>query len=197
MSPENVKQQAFLLNETSLDYHLSHAVFACNKIIEGELKRYSAAKIKELKERLHAAEKNNNFEKIKEISIEIDRLKRPFRISVEYFDDENMGGGRVIRLPESNQFVISLPKNLLKQSRKQDGSYDEEGVRKLRCMMAHEIGHIALQIKELLELPGLQGTKLMSTDQEEEEAIIFAEELLRLRHERNKRLYETGEWEAF
>jgi hypothetical protein len=193
MSLKDVKSSAEKLNTMSLDYHLAHAVCACNRLVEDAFRRYSINKIKKLKERLLSAEKNNDAEKMAEIKADIRLMERPFRISVEYVTDMDIEGGRVIKLPESAQFVISLPKKLLDQSKGDDGFYDSDGVKvkALRHRMAHELGHIALHIEELLEIDGTQGTKLLS-EAAEADANIFATELLRLRHERNERLYNTG-----
>jgi Zn-dependent peptidase ImmA (M78 family) len=191
MVPADVKTAAKKLNDMSLDYHLAHAVFACNKLVEDAFRRYSLAKIKKLKERLLSDETNNDVEKMVELKADIRLLERPFRISVEYVTGMDAEGGRVIKLPESAQFVISLPKKLLDQSKTKDGFYNPDGVKTLRRLMAHELGHIALHIEELLEIDGTQGTKLLS-DEAETGADIFAHELLQLRHERNERLYTTG-----
>ena len=197
MSPKEVGKIAAQINTISLNYHLAHAVFACNKIVEDVFKRHSQKRIKNLKETLQEAEKKNDIKKISGILTEIDRLGRPFRIYVEYVSDMDIEGGRVIKLPLSNQFVISLPEDLLRQSWNSDGTYNTDGVKVLRNRMAHELGHIALHIEELLEIDGTQGSKLL-TKEAEDEANIFAVELLKLRHERNEQLYKTGIYrEAF
>lgn len=197
MSPKDVKQKAAQINKISEDYHLSHAVFACNRIVEDVFKRSSQEKVKKLRGALQSAEKNGDTAKIAEITTEIDRLRRPFRIYVEYVHDMDINGGRVIKLPTSNQFVISLPGELLRQSRNEDGSYNPRGVKTLRQRMAHELGHIALHVEELLDIDGTQGSRLLSDDAEEE-ANIFSTELLLLRHERNAKLFNSGLYkEAF
>lgn len=201
MTPNEIKQRAKQVNEMSLDYHLSHVVFACNSMMQEKFKEHTSRKIDELKGRLSKAEKENHIEEVRKLSIEIDRFKRPFRISVEYFNDENMNGGRVIILHDSNQIVIEIPKNLLEQSRDKKANdpyaYIVEKVKELRIMMAHEIGHIVLQLDEFLKISSLQGTKLLSSKNQEEDAKIFAQELIRLRHERNEYLYKSGAWSAF
>jgi Zn-dependent peptidase ImmA (M78 family) len=78
-----------------------------------------------------------------------------------------------------------------------DGSYNIDAVKKLRRLTAHELGHIALQTKELLEDESTQGTILLSNGDIEREADFFAEELLRFRREWNKRLFESGNWKEF
>jgi hypothetical protein len=124
-------------------------------------------------------------------------LKKPFRIYIEYFDEENTARARVVHLTVSNQFIIYLPIALLHQSMNKDGSYNISAVKKLRRLTAHELGHIALQTKELLEDESTQGTILLSNGDTEREADFFAEELLRFRREWNKRLFESGNWKEF
>ena len=197
MSPQEVKQKAAQVNEISLDYHLSHAVFACNKIVEDVFKQYSEGKVDNLNKALQKAREYNDEKKVSEIKIDIERLRRPFRIYIEYVPDMDIKGGRVIKLPLSNQFVISLPGDLLLQSRNNDGSYNIDGVKALRHRMAHELGHIALHIEDLLEINSRQGAKLLS-EEAEKEADIFATELIKLRHQRNEQIYKTGVYkEAF
>jgi len=195
MLPKEIREKAALVNESSLNYHLAHAVFACNKIVEGVFKKHSQGKIEKLKNELQEAERANNEKKVAEILMDIDRLDQPFRIYVEYVPDMDIEGGRVVKLPLSNQFVISLPEDLLLKSRNEDGTYNIDGVKTLRHRMAHELGHIALHVEELLEIDGTQGSFLL-TDETEKEANIFAEKLLELRHQRNIQIYSSGVYKA-
>ena len=188
--PKEAKDRAKQVFTLSLNYHLSHAVFACNKIVEDILKRHSQKKIESLKMELQKAEENNDATKIAKIISDIQYFSRPFRIYVEYVPEMDIEGGRVVRLPPTNQFIISLPEKLLKNSWNKDGSYNTDGIRTLRHRMAHELGHIALHIEELLKDDGTQGS-ISLTDNAEDEADIFAAELLRLRHERNEMLYKA------
>jgi hypothetical protein len=198
---DNAKQKAKLVNDISRHYHLSHAVFACNKILESEFKDYLETKTAKLRERLLAAEKSNDQDRIAEILRDTDRLKRPFRIYVDYFgysDDENMVRARAVHLADSNQFVIYLPKALLDKSINEARTYNADVVKRLRRLMAHELGHIILHTKELLDDQGTQGSTLLSGNADtEREADIFADELLHLRRERNGGLFTTGIWEMF
>ena len=191
MQLKDVKNKARQIFTLSLNYHLSHAVFACNKTVEDILKRHSQEKIETLKKDLQKAEENNDTVKIAEIVSNIQYFSRPFRIYVEYVPEMDIEGGRVVRLPSSNQLIISLPEKLLKKSCNKDGSYNADGIRTLRKRMAHELGHIALHIEELLIDDSTQGS-ISLTDNAEVEADIFADELLRLRHERNEKLYKSG-----
>jgi len=195
MDPKEVKQKAKQVNDISMDYHLTNAIFACSRIVQSEFKEYIDEKSKVLKERLLAAENAGSIEKINEINKEIAQLKAPLWIHVEYI---SKGKGRVIFTPESNRFVITLPGDLLTETRKPDGTYNPEGLKKLRYLTAHEIGHIALQTKDLLNIESTQGTiNLDGKKEAETDADIFAKELLALRHKRNEKLFKSGMWEAF
>jgi Zn-dependent peptidase ImmA (M78 family) len=93
--------------------------------------------------------------------------------------------GRVVKA--ENKLIISLPKTLIENSRNKDGSYNENGVKKIREIMAHELGHIALHTDELLKINTLRGSKDLDKNLEKE-ALWFSEKLLRLRHERNQKM---------
>ena len=192
MLPKEVKSRAEKIFKLSLNYHLSHAVFACNKVIEDTLKRHSQEKIETLKKALQNAEESNDSAKIASITSDIRYFSRPLRIYVEYVPEMDIEGGRVVRLPLANQFIISLPEKLLQKSWNADGSYNTDGIKTLRHRMAHELGHIALHIEELLNDDGTQGSFSLADGNAEDEANMFATELLRLRHERNEMLYKSG-----
>jgi hypothetical protein len=191
MSPEAIKEKARQINEASLNYHQAHAVFACNKILEDSFDKYVQVKEVEIKNQLEVAEKRGDHKRRDELLMEKDRLGRPYRIYVDYVPNMDIEGGRVIKLTDSNQLVISLPEGLLKNSRNEDGTYNPNGVKKLRKRMAHELGHIALHIDKLLEIDGTQGAFDLS-EEAEKEAETFATELIRLRRERNKEIYKNG-----
>jgi len=195
VDPREVKQKAKQVNDISMNYHLSHAVFACNKIIEADFKEYIREKTEDYKARLQAAEKAGDTKEIIEISKKIEQLKAPCRIYIEYI---KRGKARVIFLIDCNQFIITLPEELLTQSKDANGFYDVAGVKKLRWTTAHEIGHTVLHTKDLIKNTSTQGSIDLSRGKEgEEEADIFAKELLALRHKRNEDLFKTRKWQAF
>lgn len=180
MSPEEIKRKAKEINDISLDYHLSHAVFACNKQIEETHKRNAETKLNKLRKSLSLAYGRKDIEAMADIKAEIKSLKPAPRIYVEYVPDMSEESGRVVKI--NNQLVISLPLKLLEKSKNKDGSYNEAGVKALRKKMAHELGHIVLNLEALLSIDNLQGSKFLDPETHRD-ADIFAEELLRLRHE--------------
>jgi Zn-dependent peptidase ImmA (M78 family) len=63
----------------------------------------------------------------------------------------------------------------------------------MREIMAHELGHIVLHGEKLFETKGTQGTIVLSKDpQLEQEAIWFAEAILKLRWDRIQKLHRLG-----
>ncbi|GHU51185.1 hypothetical protein FACS1894200_11140 [Spirochaetia bacterium] len=188
------KQKACQVNDVSSDYHLSHALCASNALIKKTAREHLDKEIKNLKNRLKTAIERNDTVAIDKIHEEIGSLNRPVLIHVEYIDNMVEDGGRVVRI--NNQLIVSLPKKLVDGSRKKDGSLDPDGVRRLRKLMAHELGHIVLHIDDLLDTENLQGDKLLSLEAEDE-ADIFAKELLDLRHKRNEEYFKSGTYKNF
>jgi len=191
---EAIKQKAKLINDTSMEYHLSHAIFACNKITEAEFKNdYLNNKKDEYTKRLQAAEKAGDTEEIARTIKIIEQLKAPYRVYIEYI---KRGKARAIFFAAGNQIVITLPKQLLDQSRDAGGLYDVTGVKNLRRTTAHELGHIALHLNDLVKIASTQGT-IDLKGKKEDEANLFADELLALRYKRNEDLFMTNKWKAF
>jgi hypothetical protein len=63
MTQQDAEQKAGEINEISLDYHLTHAVFACDKLIEDKYKKIKKELTNNLKNSLQRAfRKNDNTE---------------------------------------------------------------------------------------------------------------------------------------
>jgi hypothetical protein len=88
-----------------------------------------------------------------------------------------------------SQVIVSLSKELLENARNKDGSFIGDGLKKLRWVTAHELGHALLHSEDMK--PGETQGSIGMDGTTEVEADLFAEELLRLRHERNKSLSES------
>jgi hypothetical protein len=191
VTQKNVEEQAKNVNALSMDYHLTHAVFACDKLIEAVYKEVGKEKAREFNKALQKAvdeKKTAEIALLKEKRKSLDLAK--FHIYIDYIDMSDPDAGRVIKV--ENKLVISLPKSLVADSKNEDGSYNGKGVQRLREVMAHEIGHIALHTADLLKIDGLQGSRGLDP-QKEQEANWFAKELLRLRDERNRLLAVAGQ----
>jgi hypothetical protein len=185
---KEVRQKARTVNEVSLNYHLTHAIFACNQLLRDAYKE-TEHESEKLKEALQKACRENNDKEQKRILEDIQRVKQNIRyyIYVEYLDmpaDVN----RVVKT--ERQLIISLSKKLLENARAKDGSFTEDGFKNLRQVTAHELGHAFLHSQDMK--PGaLQGSKELDKTAENE-ADIFAEELLELQRERHKAVNKSG-----
>lgn len=182
-----IRRKAEDVNRISLDYHLTHVVFACNQLLKDAYKTDFQDPLRKLKSALEKAYRDKN-EKEQKVLLE---KKRHIEQTIKYYiyvEYVNMtaGAGRVIKT--ENQLVISLSKELLKQSRK-DGSPVRESMEQLRRTTAHELGHAILHFKDIKL--GTQGSKELD-DAAEDEAILFAKELMRLRHESIENMYKSG-----
>ncbi|GAB6392089.1 MAG: ImmA/IrrE family metallo-endopeptidase [Treponematales bacterium] len=180
-----VLRKAKEVNDISLEYQLAHAVFACNKLTEQAVKQANEKTRAALQERAKSAKTREDREDVRR---EMDSLKNPYRIYIEYVNGMPEDGARVVRLPASNQLVIEMPRCLLDKAVKDGWYQNPDAVKKLRKTKAHELGHIVLNLDALMHINGTQGTKDMRGHETEESANLFADELLRLRKERNAQL---------
>jgi hypothetical protein len=194
VSPKEIKNKAREVNDLSLDYHLSHALGASNALVKQAAKTHLRDKITDLKTRLSTARERNDTVAIAQIREEIGLLNRPVLIYVEYIDNMVEDSGRVVWI--NSQLIISLPKKLAEDSRNKDGTQNPDGVKHLRRIMAHELGHIVLHLEDWLDTDSLQGDKLLS-DEADAEAWGFANELLELRHTRNDAYFKSGAYKLF
>jgi len=185
LTEKDIKAKAFDVNNISLDYHLTHAVFACDRLLLEDFKKIGRKKTMELNKELQEACRKKDtvaiartMEKTRALSV------RKYRIFVDYIDMVPEAG-RVVKAED--KLIISLPKKLVADTRNENGTFKTDGVQKLRRVMAHELGHVVLHTEALINTDSLNGSSDLK-GQEEQEAEIFAMELLRLRHERNERL---------
>ena len=185
MLDKDIKAKASDVNNISLDYHLTHAVFACDRLLAEDFKKVGGEKTKELNKKLQDAYRKKDtlavakvMEKIKTLSV------KKYRIFVDYID-MHPEAGRVVKA--DNKLIISLPRKLATDARDEKGVFKPSGVEKLRKVMAHELGHVVLHTEALINTDSLNGSSDLK-GHEEQEAEIFAVELLRLRHERNELL---------
>lgn len=192
MDSSSVIARANEINDLSLDYHLAHASLACEMIIQAEVKvglKQEFSRINKEKERALKRDDIVQFERLCQDEGKLER-RNTVRNYVEYIDGGELSenSGRVIFF--ENHFTISLSKSLLEKSMREDGTYTPY-VSKLRWVMAHELGHIALHYRDLFTLKGTQGSWALSSEKKEE-ANIFADELIRLWGERNKKMLDDG-----
>lgn len=183
MNSKDIKTKARQINEKSLNFHLPHAIFAVNAQLHDVFVTDAKARIAQLKDEIHKAQIAQDDKKIAQLYKEIGVLETPHQVYVQFIDMVE-DGARVTKL--ENSLVISLSQRLAEKSMNNKGEYNVAIVQKLRKIIAHELGHIVLHTKDVLNMGGLQGTKDIRGKDKEQEADIFANELLLLRHERNE-----------
>lgn len=189
MDAKKVKQKANEVNDISLNYHLTHAVFACNQLLRESYKKKCKSKIDSLNKALKEAYLKKDTEKQNRIMAEIDIVSQEARyyIYVEYLDSPT-AKNRVIKT--ENQLIVSLSKKLLENAFNKDGSFIGDSLKKLRWVTAHELGH-ALLHSEYMKTNDLEGA-IRLDGEAEEEADAFAKELIKLRYKRNEALLKSG-----
>ena len=182
MTEQEIKAKASDVDKISLDYHLTHAVFACDRLLADEFKKAGGKKTKQLNQELQDSYRKRDINAVAKVMEEIKALSvKKYRIFVDYIDMPPEAG-RVVKA--ENKLIISLPKKLAEDARDEKGLFKTAGVQKLRRVMAHELGHVVLHTEALINNDSLNGSNDLKGP-EETEAEIFAGELLRLRDERN------------
>ncbi len=181
------------VSHISEQYQLIHATYACQMIIKQIIMDEYIKKYDELSKRIE--EKickglKYDQEQLKKEELDMLIKQRSFHIDVAYIETTSEDAARIIKI--DNAFVINLSKSLLKQIFKSDGSYNYTVIHKIRELMAHELGHIALHTKELFYIDSTQGSKIIIDPEKEEEADLFGKNLLELRKIRNERVYQDG-----
>ncbi len=193
-STRKAKEKAYEVNELSLDYHLSHAAFACNILLEDaratlcqEITKEIDAEIKKVRSKGDPEKKIPELFRRKSEKCEtISKL----RIYVSYLDTPELTAYTLLD-KQAKQLVIWLPRKLLQKCRVGD-SYKEEVV-ELRKLTAHELGHAILHTEKLINIEGLSGSRAFNKGSlEEHEAKVFAKNLLELRHKRNIKIRDEG-----
>lgn len=188
-----IYDRAEQVSHKSEQYQLIHATYACQMLIKQIIMDEFTKRYDSLLERIEKKMLNGlNYEKEQAEKEEIAALikQRSFHIDVAYIDTTSEDDARIVKI--YNAFVINLSKSLLNKIFEPDGNYNYVTIHKIRKLMAHELGHIALHTKELFYIDGTQGSKLIIDPEKEEEANIFGEKLLELRKLRNKKVYQDG-----
>ncbi len=187
MDRKRVNLKAQEVNRISLQFHLAHASLACETIIQGELQKKFRKELSDIQSKKKNAQKRNDIAAFGELCQQEVKLEKrnTVRIYIEYIKglEINKNSGRVVF--HNNHFIINIPEALLNDS-VGEGYLYTESAKKLREIMAHELGHIVLHYEEIMKKAGTQGTHSVEFKGcKDEEAKAFSEELLRLRAERN------------
>lgn len=173
-------------------YHFIHVTYACQLMIKNMVSSYYREECIKLSNEIRERTKGGN-EIPDELVEEFEHLcimtkEGRAHIDVDYIDTPTEDEARVVKT--SNAFVINLPKSLAERAVYDDGSFNREAVSKIRKLMAHELGHLVLHTDELLKIESTQGSKNITEDEKEEEAVFFAEEILKKRDQRNEALHD-------
>jgi len=175
----------------SFNYHLTHAVFGSDGFLLQSRKEKYNAELKDLNEKLQVAIREKNTVEEDTLKAKADQLlkdlkKRKYRILIDYVDMDDPDGGRVISIEDN--LLIQLPlKHTLNIKDKSTGELQTEAVKKVRNIMAHELGHIILHNNLLSEFK-LQGSEHPDLKSVDWEAKVFATELLRLYRKKDHRI---------
>lgn len=171
------------VNSTSEEYQLVHAMFAIEMLFKDKQESIYTSKLNDVRNalrdpQLSSSDRDHLMQKAK---LSIEEAKRKARIVVQYIPHMKEGNGRITKTA-NNAFIIVLPESM-QNTRGSDGKIDFERLRKLRELMAHELGHVALHSGVLSPC-----TEEIN-DGSEEEALLFAETLIELRRKRNAEIY--------
>lgn len=188
-----IYNQAKKINEVSEKYQLIHACFAIQKIINDYINASFQSKFDELREQLL----NENLDSDgmaqilqKKRELELENIKKRINISIRYIDSLVGCNATATRVGTyKNSFIISLPKEL-EHIRNEDGSFDYSKMKRLRKLMAHELGHIVLHT-DCINEDGI----IDEDGNKEEESNYFADVVIELRQERNKKFYSDKNYE--
>ena len=190
---QDIKEKARYINRLSEQFQLVHATYAVQEHIEKIVREYYQEKLRQLKKRIALKLERglDAGDELKEKAIlEEDIKKKRFPINIGYISisDENLA--RIVKV--NNSFTIYLAASLRNTIFNKDGEYNYEVINKIRHLMGHELGHLVLHTKELLDEEGTQGSWTIRDIEKESEANLFEKELLELRKERNKKIRSDG-----
>jgi len=181
------------VSRISEQYQLIHATYACQMLVKQIITDEYTKKYDDLSKRIEDKIcQGLKYDQERLEKEELDRLikQRSFHIDVAYINTTSDDVARIVKI--DNAFVINLSKSLAKQIFNPDGSYNYVVIHKIRELMAHELGHIALHTRELFYINSTQGSKLIIDSEKEEEADLFGKNLLKFRKIRNERVYHDG-----
>ncbi len=189
---QDIKTKAKNINDCSEQFQLLHATYASQEDVKRTVQDFYTEKLAVLKDKIDKKAKHrlNTEDELEQVKNLMDIIQNRFVIDIGYMSVSDEGMARVTKTGKF--FTIWLAKSLRDKIHKVDGGLDYDVIQKIRELMAHELGHIVLHTKEILKEEGTQGTLNIQNDEQEMEARLFAEELLELRRERNRKIREDG-----
>lgn len=193
-----IQEMAARVNEISETYQLIHAMFAIEKMYRDNSGSQYRAKVREILDRLSnpaisAEERENLVLEAKNLK---ENYSKKINILVDYIPQIQENSAR-ITWTQNNTFMIVLPKSM-ESTRGEDGKINFKVLGALRKLMAHELGHIVLH-SGLFDSPcdvqsGHKQIEISAVS--EEEAELFASELISRRRDRNAEIYEDGRFKS-
>ena len=164
------KKRAAEVNNKAEEFTLSHAVMAMRAILEQENKERKTTWRKEKKEELKAGHSPITDKEYEAKHKEFLECNKKTFVIVDYLAKIPFEGARTY-LGEG-YIEILLPSSL------------KNDIPKLRKLVGHELGHLALHFDELVSnAVHTQGTLKIQDPEKEAQANRFADELIRLRDE--------------
>lgn len=181
---EEIHDLAANVNATSEKYQLIHAMFAIEKIFKDVIETRYLDEFNKIRDELKKPGLSEDaklglMQQAKELK---EDANKKIKILVDYIPQMRENSARITQT-QNNTFLIVLPKSMAR-TRGENGKIDFEMLKKLRKLMAHELGHIVLHSGVLA--PYGDGINEGS----EEEAELFAEQLITLRRARNSEIYD-------
>lgn len=189
----DIRIKAQEISRKSEQFQMIHATYACQMLIKEIVMNDYVKKYDDLAERIEKKMLAGvGYEKEIKEKEKLEYLinQRSFHIDVAYIETSSEDSARVIKI--NNAFVINLSRTLAERIVDSNGEFNYDVIRKIRRLMSHELGHLALHTEELLQIESTQGSKLITDMEKEIEADYFSEELLDLRKQRNKKIHEDG-----
>lgn len=188
-----IRKIAKNISKASEKFQLIHATYACQTLIKQivlqDFKEKYDGLLLRIEEKI-SKDLNYDAEWSEKERLDILIKQRAFHIDVAYIPTKDENAARVIKI--DNAFVINLSKSLSDKICDEDGNYNYEVIQKIRHLMAHELGHLVLHTDELLKIDGTLGSKLINDEDREAEANCFKDEVIKLRKERNEKIYKDG-----
>lgn len=180
-----------------MDYYLADVIMACESIIQKQVHELLAEEKNKIKDaskeelRRIKAGKEENTARYKELCQKEAQLDgKVVHIYLEYLSGEQISDNSARVTFHKSNFVIYINKSLLVNSLNADGSYNEN-IQNLMNNIAHEVGHITLHYRALINMRGTQGSAEIK-DSRDTEADIFSNELIKLRKHRISRMLKNG-----
>lgn len=188
-----IKNKAKEINHLSENFQLIHATYATQEYIKDIAKEYYSERIDALKIRIkEKIEKDMDAAQELEEKEELEVIIRRnlFYVDIGFINISNEMAARVVK--NNKSFTIYLAASLRDNIFTEKGEFNYKVIATIRKLMSHELGHLVLHTKDILQDNTTQGSLNIKDAEKEQEANIFGQELIELRKERNKKIRKDG-----